>query len=107
MAAAPTINEAITRLSENENRIDIFTNQDGYYLTNETVPRQVESLPSLVARIQDRYLNIIDNGNWTTGTNYVINDVVKESGIMYLCVTTHIAGVFATDLATNKWVVYQ
>src|SRR5574343_234936 len=107
MAAAPTINEAITRLSENENRIDIFTNQDGYYLTNETVPRQVESLPSLVARIQDRYLNIIDKGNWTTGTNYVINDVVKESGIMYLCVTTHIAGVFATDLATNKWVVYQ
>lgn len=107
MAAAPTINEAITRLSENENRIDIFTNQDGYYLTNETVPRQVESLPSLVARIQDRYLNIVDKGDWTTGANYVINDVVKESGIMYLCVTTHIAGVFATDLAANKWVVYQ
>lgn len=107
MATAPTINEAITRLSENENRIDIFTNQDGFYLTNETVPRQVESLPSLVARIQDRYLNIVDKGDWTTSANYVINDVVKESGIMYLCVTTHIAGVFATDLAANKWVVYQ
>ncbi len=42
-------------------------------------------------------------GAWVTATVYAALDVVRESSINYVCVTTHTAGVFATDLAAGKW----
>ena len=47
---------------------------------------------------------------WVTGTNYVANDGVygttsTYNGIIYRCLVAHQAGVFATDLAANKWSV--
>lgn len=44
-------------------------------------------------------------GDWVTATSYAINDVVTESGATYICATAHTSGVFATDLAADKWVM--
>ncbi len=42
-------------------------------------------------------------GAWLTGTAYAKGDIVKQSGIVYVCLEAHTAGVFATDLAADKW----
>ena len=47
-----TLEQAITRLKENEDRVDTFVNLDGTYTTNEAVPREVETFPSLVQRLE-------------------------------------------------------
>lgn len=107
MAVLPTYEQAVERFGLNENRLNDFLNQDGFYLTNETTPRQVETIPALMQRLYTRYLNIVDQGDWATGTVYAINDAVKQGGILYLCTTGHTSGVFATDLTANKWVIYQ
>lgn len=41
---------------------------------------------------------------WITATAYVVGDFVEESGTNYYCIEAHTSGVFATDLAANKWV---
>lgn len=40
---------------------------------------------------------------WTTLTVYNFGDYVTNSGTTYLCIKTHTAGTFATDLAALKW----
>ena len=102
-----TLDDAIARLKSNEERVDVWANQPGPYTTNEAVPRQIESIPTLMARLQDRYLTLVSRGNWATATVYAINDLVFEGGFNYLCTVGHTSGVFATDLAANKWVLYN
>ena len=46
-------------------------------------------------------------GDWATATLYAIKDLVKESGTWYMAVEEHTSGVFATDLAAGKLVIYQ
>lgn len=41
---------------------------------------------------------------WLTATAYVVGNFVTQGGDGYLCIVTHTSGVFATDLAANKWV---
>jgi hypothetical protein len=60
--------EAIQRFKENEERVDVFINDPssvGYYETNETVPRQVKTLPNLVTEIAESGLLRSDIGNDT------------------------------------------
>lgn len=41
---------------------------------------------------------------WVTGTAYTAdNQLVVYGGNIYVCVTSHTAGTFATDLAAGKW----
>lgn len=101
---------AITRFKENENRVDIFANDPnnvGFYQTNEATPRQVESLPHFMARMISRYLILNSKGNWQTATAYVQNDLVKQGGVVYIALSDHTSGTFATDLAADKWAVYS
>jgi hypothetical protein len=42
-------------------------------------------------------------GAWVTGASYAAKDVVTEASNVYVCLTKHTAGVFATDLAAQKW----
>lgn len=44
---------------------------------------------------------------WATGTAYSIGDRVLSSGTVYVCLVAHTSGTFATDLAADKWDVYQ
>lgn len=41
---------------------------------------------------------------WVTATPYVVGDFVMESSVIYYCIVAHTSGVFATDLAANRWV---
>ena len=51
-------------------------------------------------------IKFVYQGNWTTGTSYVVDDVVTVSGKTYICVVSHTAStLFVTDLnfAPPKW----
>jgi len=41
-------------------------------------------------------------GGWVTATAYSLGDVVLQGGIVYICMSAHTAGTFATDLAAGK-----
>jgi len=43
-------------------------------------------------------------GNWATSTAYVVADLVAQGGSFYVCLVAHTSGVFADDLAADKWV---
>lgn len=102
------LDQAIGRYKENEERVDKFVNQDGFYLTNEAVPRSVETLPAFLLRMHNRYISLAFKGDWVTSTGYIKNDLVKHSdGIVYVALADHTSGTFATDLAAKKWAVYQ
>jgi len=42
-------------------------------------------------------------GAWLTATQYLVNDIVRNSGSSYICLVDHTSGTFATDLAAGKW----
>lgn len=42
-------------------------------------------------------------GAWATLEAYVLNDAVEYEGSSYICIESHTAGTFATDLAASKW----
>lgn len=45
--------------------------------------------------------------DWVTATAYVVDDVREAAnGYYYKCLIAHTSGVFATDLAAGKWVLY-
>lgn len=47
----------------------------------------------------------VNEAAWLTATSYVVNDLVTESNLVYICLVAHTSGTFATDLAANKWVL--
>ena len=40
---------------------------------------------------------------WVTAFNYIVGDVVHESNKIYLSLTIHTSGTFATDLGNSDW----
>jgi hypothetical protein len=53
-------------------------------------------------------IKFVYQGTWTTGHNYVVDDVITNGGKTYICVISHTASAaFATDLAgipgVTKW----
>jgi hypothetical protein len=50
-------------------------------------------------------IRFVWKGPWVTGTDYIPDDVISYSGKTYICVVTHTAGTFNTDLtaATPRW----
>lgn len=45
-------------------------------------------------------------GDWATATEYDVGDLVETGGQSYLSLVEHISGVFATDKAAGKWMVF-
>lgn len=45
-------------------------------------------------------------GAWVTATDYVVNDLVQESGNTYICLVDHTSGTFSTDLSSNYWELF-
>ena len=43
-------------------------------------------------------------GAWATATEYLVGDVVSQSGISYVCTVLHTSGTFSTDLANANWI---
>ena len=50
-------------------------------------------------------LQISDANNWITSTDYLVGNYVKEGSSIYYCLVEHTSGVFATDLASGKWIL--
>lgn len=46
-------------------------------------------------------------GNWQTATLYNFKDLVVQGGNTYMAVVPHVSGVFATDLAAQKWILFS
>jgi hypothetical protein len=49
---------------------------------------------------------ISPEGNWVTATAYSVMDLVNEGDSSYICSVAHTSGVFATDYAAGKWVIW-
>ena len=45
-------------------------------------------------------------GAWVTATAYEQLDLIEEAGSSYICAVDHTSGVFATDYAAGKWVIW-
>lgn len=45
-------------------------------------------------------------GDWSTTTYYKLNDLVRNSGIIYICILAHTAQVYLED-DFSKWAVYS
>lgn len=45
-------------------------------------------------------------GAWVTATSYVVDDLVREDGNVYICLVAHTSGTFATDLTANNWELF-
>jgi len=41
---------------------------------------------------------------WLTATVYAIGDVIHNNNLVYLALTNHTSGTFATDLGNNEWI---
>lgn len=49
----------------------------------------------------------LPRGAWGTATAYALRDLVTQGGSTYICCTAHTSGVFATDLAAVKWLLFS
>lgn len=43
---------------------------------------------------------------WTTSTSYIVDDLVREGGSVYICLEDHTSGTFSTDLSASKWELF-
>ena len=57
-----------------------------------------------MARVNLGRIKTVFKGEWSTTSAYVIDDIVKNGGGLYICNADHIAGDFATDSA--NWEAY-
>ncbi len=59
----------------------------------------------------DYYIRFIHNREqivkayaaWVTATNYLVGELVTDTGSYYRCLVNHTSGTFATDLGTDYW----
>ena len=93
--AAISINQIIARL--------VLIQRDDGAIANSLVT--LESLATDVLSALGTTLNPM--GSWLTTTVYSTMDLVEESGNTYLAAEDHTAGVFATDLAADKWILFS
>ena len=47
---------------------------------------------------------IVFLGNWTTGTRYKVNDIVKQGSDLWICITNHTSATFLTD--QSNWSLF-
>ena len=49
----------------------------------------------------------VPRGLWLTAIAYIIKDLVQQGTNSYICASVHTSGVFATDLAAGRWVLFS
>lgn len=47
-----------------------------------------------------------NRSTWAPATEYYVNDVVIRGANSYICLSRHLSGTFATDLAASKWIKF-
>ena len=58
---------------------------------------------TLSAEVVDMIGEWNPRGDWLTAIAYAKLDMVTSAAALYVCVTAHTSGVFATDLAAGRW----
>ena len=58
------------------------------------------TLPTGTSRVQK-----IPGSTWGTSTAYIVDDVVVNNSLAYICLVAHTPGTFSADLAAGKWVL--
>lgn len=87
-----------------ETAIDDIRAADGGLKNGIVDPEALSA--DLLALIGNTALN--PRGTWVTATAYAVLDLAKYSvdGNVYVCLTAHTSGTFATDLAAGKWMLF-
>lgn len=102
-----TINTALTALK------DAFANvlgTDGTSGSNNTMTGDLDMNGNTIrnAVFDSTVAGVSWQGDWTTATDYVVNDLVYDSGtgFAYICVVDHTSGTFATDYSSAYWEIF-
>lgn len=107
-----TTDAAISRFGVNEDKVNTFVNETGFYTT---VPGgvNVQTLPSFIAAnqtlVNSSVLSLATpniRGAWAATTVYAIKDVVSNGGTWYICLTAHTSGGSFPG-AGSIWTIYQ
>ena len=74
------------------------------FIYSSTIAYKIE-LGNIYARFiyNDAY-PVNEYAAWETSTDYVLGDLVTNSGSYYRCLVAHTSGTFATDLAADYWI---
>jgi len=75
-------------------------NADNISLTGSLSVSGVNLVPNDAAAVPNW------EGTWLTATDYVLNDLVRDSGSTYICLVAHTSGTFSTDLSAAKWELF-
>jgi hypothetical protein len=95
------LNNVVTSVGQICDNLALIQRDDGL-LGNDTVN---------VDQLSDTVIALIGSGGfkvrgpWVSLTSYALGDLVTSSSSTYLCAIAHTAGVFATDVAANKFVL--
>lgn len=96
------LNAVATALNKTEDRLAELQRSDGALKNAVVTPDSLSTAAlALIAGVGT------PKGNWLTTTAYVGLDLVAINGNAYICVVAHTAGVFATDLAAGKWMLFS
>lgn len=108
--SASTLNSNFTAL---RNWFDNVLGLGGDSESNNTITGDVDfngnQIKNAVLR-DSAIIGTINGVNWTgawiTATVYAAMDLVFQNGNAYICLISHTAGTFATDLAALKWEIF-
>lgn len=95
-AVAQTLSETLTNL-------ELIQRDDGKLRDNTVEPH---TLSAPVLAMLAAY-GAEPRGPWSTATVYGLKNLVTQSGNTYICVLPHTSGVFATDLAAGRWLLFS
>lgn len=83
------------------NNLDLFS--QSVMRSDGALNNGVVTFDSLAPALQTA--GLIPAVPWTTATSFLVNISVVQNSALYRCLVAHTSGVFATDLATGKWLL--
>jgi hypothetical protein len=101
--------KSVTQFQENEQRVQKFVNEKGYYETNTEPAKEVMTLPTLMDILIGRYKTLNFKGDWQPETDYSQNDIVKSPGVREWWIVTEpytSSDDFNVDVENKNIVVY-
>jgi hypothetical protein len=68
-----------------------------------TVKNAVIGVDQLKSEVITLLNGVTPRGDWAGLTVYAVSDLVRKDDVLYFALSAHTSGVFATDLADDKW----
>lgn len=119
-ARTTPINNHLDQIEAGFGNVASEINRSVRFTANESFSESALQLSQTASQRANRVIGFDTNGNvelrsgtftwrgaWTGATNYGVNDVVRAPEAnyfsLYVCISAHTSGVFATDLAAARW----